>query len=158
MSKNFRRAGTAAGLATAGILTAALVAACGSSSGGGSAATTTDATTSNAVAVTSVQTPTSGTPPAATGKTASGTDILIVFRNGKVQGGLPHVNVKQNDQVTLQVRADVSDEVHLHGYDIMRDVAPGKPATIRFKATIPGRFEAELESRSLQILDLEVRP
>jgi hypothetical protein len=56
------------------------------------------------------------------------------------------------------VRADVSDHVHLHGYDIMRDVSPGRPARLRFRATIPGRFEVELEDRRLQIAQLEVRP
>jgi hypothetical protein len=48
--------------------------------------------------------------------------------------------------------------VHLHGYDVMVDVAPGKPARLRFKATIPGRFEVELEDRGLHIAELEVRP
>ena len=48
--------------------------------------------------------------------------------------------------------------MHLHGYDLMADVGPGKPATIRFTATAPGRFEIELEDRGLQIAELEVRP
>jgi hypothetical protein len=52
----------------------------------------------------------------------------------------------------------VSDHVHLHGYDIVRDVAPGRPAVIRFRATTAGRFEVELEDRGLQIAELEVRP
>jgi hypothetical protein len=56
------------------------------------------------------------------------------------------------------VRADVSDHVHLHGYDVFRDVSPGGPARLRFRATIPGRFEVELEDRKLQIAQIEVRP
>ncbi len=46
--------------------------------------------------------------------------------------------------------------MHVHGYDLMKDVAPGKPAKITFVANIPGRFEIELESRGLQISDFEV--
>ena len=38
----------------------------------------------------------------------------------------------------------------------MRDVAPGKPARLPFKATIPGRFEVELEDRGVQIADITV--
>ena len=33
------------------------------------------------------------------------------------------------------VKSELADEVHLHGYDLSADVAPGEPATIRFKAT-----------------------
>jgi hypothetical protein len=56
------------------------------------------------------------------------------------------------------VRSDVADHVHLHGYDLMRDVAPGAPAQLVFTADIPGRFEIELEDRHLQLAELEVRP
>ena len=66
--------------------------------------------------------------------------------------------VKQGRQVEFVVESELADEVHLHGYDLSADVAPGEPATIRFKATAPGLFEVELESRSLPIAELEVRP
>ncbi len=58
----------------------------------------------------------------------------------------------------LVVRADVSDHVHLHGYDLMADVAPGAPARLRFTADVPGRFEVELEDLGVPIADLQVRP
>ena len=69
-----------------------------------------------------------------------------------------HFTIQQGSQVVFVVTSELADEVHLHGYDLSADVAPGEPATIRFKATAPGRFEAELESRSLPIAELEVRP
>ena len=86
------------------------------------------------------------------------TTIRIVVNNGELRGGLAHRTVKQGSKVVIRVSADVSDEVHLHGYDLARDVAPGKPAVIAFAADLPGRFEAELESRGQQILDLKVEP
>ena len=69
-----------------------------------------------------------------------------------------HFTIKQGSQVVFVVNSELADEVHLHGYDLSADVAPGEPATISFKATAPGLFEAELESRSLPIAELEVRP
>jgi hypothetical protein len=84
--------------------------------------------------------------------------IRIVVRGGRVVGGLHRARLEQGERAVLIVRADVSDHVHLHGYDIMRDVSPGSPARLRFRATIPGRFEVELEDRRLQIAQLEVRP
>jgi heme/copper-type cytochrome/quinol oxidase subunit 2 len=69
-----------------------------------------------------------------------------------------HFTIQQGRQVVFVVKSELTDEVHLHGYDLSADVAPGAPATIRFKATAPGLFEAELESRSLPIAEIEVRP
>jgi hypothetical protein len=86
------------------------------------------------------------------------TTIRIVVRGGRVVGGLRRARLEQGERAVLVVQADVSDHVHLHGYDIMRDVSPGSPARLGFRATIPGRFEVELEDRKLQIAQLEVRP
>ncbi len=86
------------------------------------------------------------------------TTVRIVVRGGEVRGGIQRATVGQGKQVAIVVSSDVADEVHLHGYDKMVDVAPGKPARLAFVASIPGRFEVELENRGLQIADLEVRP
>ena len=86
------------------------------------------------------------------------TEIRIAVVNGAPKGGIVREKVEKNDRVVLVVRSDVSDHVHLHGYDIMRDVAPGAPARLAFKATIPGRFEVELEDRGVQIADITVEP
>ena len=85
------------------------------------------------------------------------TRIAIVVRGGHVVGGLRRATVSRGARVELFVTADVSDEVHLHGYDRSRDVAPGTPARLLFTATTPGRFEVELESRQLQIGEITVR-
>ena len=84
--------------------------------------------------------------------------VTIVVENGAPRGGIVRETVDKGDRVVLVVRSDVTDHVHLHGYDIMRDVAPGSPARLRFRATIPGRFEVELEDRGVQIADITVRP
>ncbi len=73
-------------------------------------------------------------------------------------GLIRRFSVRQGRKVAIVVRSDLSDHVHLHGYDLMADVAPGSPARIQFEADTPGRFEMELEDRGLQIADLEVRP
>jgi hypothetical protein len=86
------------------------------------------------------------------------TTVRIVVRDGKVVGGLQRTTVDQGKRVALVVSSDVADEVHLHGYDKMVDVTPGKPARLVFVASLPGRFEVELEDRGLQIADIEVRP
>jgi hypothetical protein len=113
--------------------------------------TTRTAPTTTTTTTTTRATTTKPRPPAPT-------TIGIVVRGGRVVGGLRRARLERGERAVLIVRADVSDHVHLHGYDIMRDVAPGRPARLRFRATIPGRFEVELEDRKLQIAQLEVRP
>jgi hypothetical protein len=86
------------------------------------------------------------------------TVIGITIRGGRPPAGIKRATVKKGRRVRFVVRSDVADHVHVHGYDLMRDVAPGQPARIAFRATIPGQFEVELEDRGLQIAELEVRP
>ena len=121
------------------------LASCGGDDGE-SAGTTSTETTSTTETTTTETTP----PP------AGPTEIRIVVVNGAPKGGIVREKVEKGDRVVLIVRSDVTDHVHLHGYDIMRDVAPGRPARLPFKATIPGRFEVELEDRGVPIADITV--
>ena len=99
-------------------------------------------------------TTTTTTPPPPPGPTV----VRVRVVGGVPKGGIVRETVSLNDRVVIVVTSDVSDHVHLHGYDIMRDVAPGQVARIPFRATVPGRFEVELEDRRLQIADLTVTP
>jgi hypothetical protein len=60
--------------------------------------------------------------------------------------------------VRFTVTSDVAEEVHVHGYDILKEVAPGAPARFRFEATFEGIFEVELERSGEPILELRVEP
>ncbi len=62
---------------------------------------------------------------------------------GKVVGGPAEIHAKNGDTVVIIVGADAPDDIHLHGYDIEKKVAPGEPATFRFKANLEGEFEIE---------------
>ena len=70
---------------------------------------------------------------------------------------MSRVPVNLGSTVALVVTSDVADEVHLHGYDRRADVPVGGTATIDFVADHAGVFEAELESRGIQLVQLEIR-
>ena len=127
------------------------LASCGGDDGDAAATDATTTTETTITETTTTQTTTETTPPP-----AGPTEIRIVVVNGAPKGGIVRENVEKDDRVVLIVRSDVADHVHLHGYDIMRDVAPGRPARLPFKATIPGRFEVELEDRGVPIADISV--
>lgn len=82
----------------------------------------------------------------------------ITIKNGKPVGGIAQLTYNEGEQVRFKVDSDVSDEVHMHGYDIMKDVKAGGSVSFDFPATIEGVFEAELEGRKEQILELTVNP
>jgi hypothetical protein len=82
--------------------------------------------------------------------------IVIVVRDGQPVGGVKRADIERGKRVVLVVRSDVSDHIHLHGYDLLADVAPGQPGRIRFRADVPGRFDLELEDRVVLIAELTV--
>jgi hypothetical protein len=67
----------------------------------------------------------------------------IRIRGGSVAGGAKDIEVTRGDTVVIVVSSDAPDDIHLHGYDIEKEVAPGRPARFRFKANAEGAFEIE---------------
>jgi hypothetical protein len=85
-------------------------------------------------------------------------EVRITVRDGTPVGGVRRVTVGKGRRVILIVTSNVADHVHLHGYDVMRDVAPGRPARISFLATIVGTVEAELEDRHVPLARITTQP
>jgi len=82
--------------------------------------------------------------------------VNVRYENGEVVGGLVTADIEEGARVVLSVRADVTDEVHLHGYDLSTDVVPGQVARITFTADQVGVFEVELEELGVPIAELTV--
>lgn len=118
-------------------------------------ATTTATTATTATTQTTVTEP---PPPALPPPNPPPAQVQIDVRGGIPQGGVRRVTVAKGRRVILRVTADAPDHVHLHGYDVMRDVGPGRPAQISFRATIVGTVEAELEDSGVQIAAITAKP
>lgn len=82
----------------------------------------------------------------------------IVVRNGKPVGGVAELSFKAGEDVRFKVTSDVSDELHLHGYDISKEIEAGGSVTFDFPAEIEGIFELELEQRAVPIAELQINP
>jgi hypothetical protein len=82
--------------------------------------------------------------------------IEVTVAGGKASGDTGRVQVAVGTPVSLVVTSDVADQVHVHGYDIEQELAPGEPATLQFDATIPGVFEVELHEAGTVLLRLQV--
>ncbi len=84
-----------------------------------------------------------------------GTVVEVSVAGGGVDGG-GRTAISLGETVTVRVTSDVADHIHLHGYDVMADVAAGETADLSFEATIPGVFDVELEESGLQLVELEI--
>src|SRR3982751_159118 len=42
-------------------------------------------------------------------------------RNGEPVGGIKQLEYDAGDEIRFEVKSDVADEVHIHGYDLMQD-------------------------------------
>jgi hypothetical protein len=136
----------------------ALTAGCGGgSSDAGETTTTSETTTETTMDTTTTETTTTET--TTTAEPPPGpTVVRITVVGGAPKGGIVREKVDKGDRVVLVVKSDVADEIHLHGYDVSRDVAAGGTARLPFRATLPGRFEVELEHRGVPIADITVTP
>src|SRR5688572_13533296 len=68
----------------------------------------------------------------------------LVVTGGRLTSGPEVIQVQHGDAVTLRVTADRADELHLHGYDLHVQLAPGLPSMLAFTADRSGRFAFEL--------------
>lgn len=93
----------------------------------------------------------------ASGSSAAAKKIVVTISHGKASGDIGRIRVTVNSHVTIQVTSDTADEVHLHGYDIEKELEPGKPTTLSFVADQTGIFELELHKASTVILHLQVQ-
>ena len=75
-----------------------------------------------------------------------------------VAGKVAKLRFKEGDTVRFRVRHDAPEHIHIHGYDIMKDVEPGKTVTVAFKGDITGIFEIEFEDSAQEIAELRVDP
>ena len=107
---------------------------------------------------TSTSTPTASTGSTSTATTPEPAVQTVRVVNGQPAGGIKTISYTKGDQVRLKVVSDTADEIHVHGYDLMKDVTAGGSVEFDFEATIEGRFEVELENAGTQIAMLEVDP
>ncbi|HEV2858358.1 MAG TPA: hypothetical protein VGW80_08155 [Solirubrobacterales bacterium] len=84
---------------------------------------------------------------------------VVVDKQGKPVGGVRELVYKKGDQIHFRVKVPFEEEIHLHGYDVAKEVPKGGgTVTYDLPADTEGIFEAELEGRGEQIVELKVEP
>jgi hypothetical protein len=84
---------------------------------------------------------------------------IVVDQEGHPVGGIQELVYRKGDQIHFKVEVPFEEEVHLHGYDVMKEVPKGGGTVVYdLPASIEGVFEAELEGHKEQIIELKVEP
>jgi hypothetical protein len=68
------------------------------------------------------------------------------------------VSVREGDRVNMSFTADGPIEIHVHGYDLEREVEPGEAAELSFGANLTGRFPIENHETETELGVLVVEP
>ncbi len=83
---------------------------------------------------------------------------VVTIKNGKAVGGVQTISVKQGDRARFKVVSDHDYEIHLHGFDIAKDVKAGGSVSYDVKTTAPGIYEFEIEDTGTKIGQVKVEP
>ena len=117
--------------------------------------TATEPTTTEAATTTTTTTTIAPTTTTAAPRTRT---ITVVVKGGRPQGGIQRPTLDKGEKVVLVVKTDAGEAVHLHGYNIEKDVVPGQAVRMPFTANIAGRFEVELHPTDALLAVVEVKP
>jgi hypothetical protein len=83
---------------------------------------------------------------------------VIKVVGAKPQGGVKRLTFTKGQTIAFKVQSDTADEIHVHGYDVHKDVKAGGSVSFSIPAKIEGRFVVELEQHGTEIAELEVDP
>ena len=84
----------------------------------------------------------------------------IRTRGGEPVDGLERLQVTSGERVRFRVLSDIDGEVHVHGYDIEKEIKAGGSVSFDFPAKLEGSFEIEMHHGGGEnpIADLSVVP
>lgn len=84
---------------------------------------------------------------------------IVVDQAGHPVGGVRELVYRKSDRIDFKVEVPFEEEVHLHGYDVAKEVPKGGGTVVYdLPASIEGVFEAELEGHKEPIAEIKVEP
>lgn len=87
---------------------------------------------------------------------AADATIAVVVADGTVSPNAEDVKIKQGQTVRVTIRSDVSESIHVHGYDKTAEAEADKPGEVTFTADVKGVFEIETHESGKLVARLTV--
>lgn len=83
----------------------------------------------------------------------------VRIEDGEPVGGVESIEVESGEPIEFVVTSDAPDELHVHGYEITKQVSPNQPARFSFPAELEGIFEVEAhDAGHALVAELRVTP
>jgi hypothetical protein len=92
------------------------------------------------------------------GKPAGPKKFRITLKGHNPVGGKQTISLTKGDRASIVVSSDGKDTLHLHGWDIEREITPSKPGRFAFTADNEGAYEMESHTTDQKIATIQVRP
>jgi translation initiation factor IF-1 len=89
----------------------------------------------------------------AAGVRAAELTFALKIEHGQVPANMRLIRVMQGDTVKLELSSDQRALVHLHGYEIQKEVMPGTVTELAFTASLSGRFPVHLHAGQAETAD-----
>jgi hypothetical protein len=67
------------------------------------------------------------------------------------------VDLGIGESLTLTVTSDHADQLHLHGFEIEKDLVAGQPLSVTVTGSQPGIYEVETHHPELRLLKIAVK-
>jgi hypothetical protein len=99
-----------------------------------------------------------GAAASAGGSSDDGEVPTVEVRDGEPVGGVAELEFDAGEEIRFRVSSDEAEEIHVHGYDLAKDVPAGGTVEFAFPAELEGIYEAELEQQGVQIVELQINP
>lgn len=85
-------------------------------------------------------------------------DIDWVVRDGHRVSGPELITASAGETLRLRVRSNRADELHIHGYEVSRDLPADHLVVVELPLALSGRFDIELHGAHQVLAVLEVQP
>lgn len=134
----------------------AVVGGCSGGSTSGDAAE--DSPTVLSTAVTSPTAAASTASPASPQPTAPQVRTIAIKVIGRQVIPAPRrVDLRSGERLRLELTSDHDDQVHVHGFEIERDLPANTPVSVDLVGGAPGLYEVETHRPALRVLQIAVR-
>lgn len=83
--------------------------------------------------------------------------VAVTVAGRRVRPAPGQVAVRVGERLRITVTADAANQVHVHGVDVERDLAPDQPVSLVVAYDQPGVYEVELHDPALLLFQVAVR-
>ncbi len=83
--------------------------------------------------------------------------VSISLANGKVSPAPQRIELRKGEKLTLKFLSDHDDAIHVHGFEVERQLSAQVPAQIQLTGGAAGIFDVESHHPELKLLQIVVR-